>query len=118
VVEPGDHGIGGIGHFDSLYARFVKNFHDRYGIYAVRGPGIRAGNAEDRHIMDIAPTVLHLLNLEIPSWMDGKAMAGLFLPGAIGDARVSKPGRAEARAAVAKLLEAGRLPRLAPRKGG
>ena len=46
--------------------------HTITGILAMRGPGVRQGvRLENAHILDLAPTILHLLRLPIPEYMDG-----------------------------------------------
>ncbi len=54
-------------------------WHRPYGILAVRGPGIRADEQiYGATILDVAPTVLHLLGLPVGEDMDGKILAGAF----------------------------------------
>ena len=36
------------------------------------GPGIPAGYREDMHLLDVAPTVLDLLGLDVPATMRGR----------------------------------------------
>ena len=48
--------------------------HSQHGMYILSAPGKRGeGRSVERRIMDIAPTVLDLLGLEIPSEMEGKS---------------------------------------------
>jgi len=52
--------------------------HTMEGIVILRGPGIPAGQRiEGAHIIDVAPTVLSLMNLPIPDQMDGKPLLGM-----------------------------------------
>jgi N-acetylglucosamine-6-sulfatase len=46
----------------------------------VRGPGVPAGASSDRLVanIDIAPTVLDLAGVEVPSWMDGRSLRPFF----------------------------------------
>jgi predicted AlkP superfamily phosphohydrolase/phosphomutase len=47
--------------------------HAEEGIYILSGPGIPAGEfGEDRHLMDIAPTLLQLFGLPVPEDMQGE----------------------------------------------
>jgi arylsulfatase A-like enzyme len=51
------------------------------GIFAVKGPGVeRDKEIEGAKIVDIAPTVLYLLGLPVPSDMDGRVLEAAFLP--------------------------------------
>jgi len=50
--------------------------HTLTGILAMRGPGVRPGmSLDDAHIVDLAPTILRLLQLPIPPHMDGQFLA-------------------------------------------
>ncbi len=58
--------------------------HTPYGILAMAGPLIKPGALLDNpSILDIAPTILHLLGFSIPSYMEGKAWTEAFLSDAI-----------------------------------
>jgi hypothetical protein len=49
--------------------------HRMHGIFIASGPEIRAGQAiQDAHIMDLAPTILHLMGLPVPDDMDGDVL--------------------------------------------
>jgi predicted AlkP superfamily phosphohydrolase/phosphomutase len=55
--------------------------HTRRGIWVVVGPGARCGRIEERiSIVDVAPTVLHALGLEVPADVDGRVRLELFEP--------------------------------------
>jgi predicted AlkP superfamily phosphohydrolase/phosphomutase len=52
------------------------------GLFVAHGPEIDADAALDgMHILDIAPTLLHLHGQAVPERMDGKVRRGLFEPG-------------------------------------
>jgi hypothetical protein len=59
---------------------FKKNkeggsFHRLDGILILHGPGIRKGkNIVGAHRMDLAPTILYLLDLPVPKGFDGKVL--------------------------------------------
>jgi bisphosphoglycerate-independent phosphoglycerate mutase (AlkP superfamily) len=38
------------------------------------GPGIKPGRTENGHILDLAPTILALLNQPVPAGMEGKPL--------------------------------------------
>jgi len=48
--------------------------HAQHGMYIASVPGVNHGMEAERHITDIAPTVLSLLDVPVPSEMEGKAM--------------------------------------------
>ncbi len=54
--------------------------HRREGIFLAWGPSVRAGaQIEGARIIDLAPTILHLMGLSVPEYMDGRpieAVAG------------------------------------------
>ncbi|OIO91493.1 MAG: hypothetical protein AUJ92_16395 [Armatimonadetes bacterium CG2_30_59_28] len=59
----------------------LSGTHRLEGVLMMRGPAIRAGAQLDQaSIMDIAPTLLYLLNLPIPSDMDGKLLREALWP--------------------------------------
>jgi len=53
--------------------------HRREGIFAIKGKGIkRANNIGEMDIIDIAPTILHIAGVKIPSDIDGKILRNCF----------------------------------------
>ena len=48
--------------------------HREKGIFIAYGPAIKKGCTIDAHIVDIAPTVLHMVNMPVPSYTDGKVL--------------------------------------------
>ena len=53
--------------------------HRPEGILLTTGPGIKAGQRIDSvNLQDIAPTILHMSGLPIPSYMDGQVSTHLF----------------------------------------
>src|SRR5262249_34435132 len=55
--------------------------HQINGIVGVYGPGVRAGvELADAKIIDVAPTVLHLLGLPVQQDMDGRALEEALAP--------------------------------------
>lgn len=56
-----------------------KSCHEPEGILIAKGPDIRIeGERPVASIMDLAPTVLHILGLSIPKDMDGEVLQGIF----------------------------------------
>jgi predicted AlkP superfamily phosphohydrolase/phosphomutase len=78
LMELKDHAIIGDAHYADVYYRGNKNYHDKYGIFTILGPGIKNGKISDKKLIDLAPLVLHLLDLAVPSHMDGKVMSEIF----------------------------------------
>jgi hypothetical protein len=56
-----------------------EGYHDRVGMAIFRGPGIRKGaRIGECSNLDLAPTILHLLGLPIPSYMKGRVLEEIF----------------------------------------
>ncbi len=53
--------------------------HAQDGLYIASGPGVAAGARLDAHLLDIAPTVLEVLGLEVPEEMRGRSLASSLL---------------------------------------
>ncbi len=54
--------------------------HRRYGIFAIRGPGIKRGETiTGASLLDVAPTVLHLFGLPSGQDMDGRVLVEAFV---------------------------------------
>lgn len=79
----GVHIPGGIGQqtiFDVPRRWQAEN--KKFGIFMAYGPDIKqAGKIENVSILDLAPTILHLMGLEIPSDMDGRVLKEIFQEG-------------------------------------
>ena len=55
--------------------------HRLYGIILARAPAFKPGaKIENARLIDIAPTLLHLLDVPVPEDMDGKVLTSLFQP--------------------------------------
>ncbi len=53
--------------------------HRREGIFIAYGPGVRANSQLDEvSILDLAPTVMALLDQPVPQIMDGRVLQGIF----------------------------------------
>jgi predicted AlkP superfamily phosphohydrolase/phosphomutase len=53
--------------------------HERNGIIAIHGPGIKSGEKLDGDIIDIVPTVLAYFGISVPRHIDGKVLSGAFI---------------------------------------
>lgn len=62
----------------------ISGGHKPNGILIMRGPGIRPGTTiEGAELIDMAPTILHLLGEPVPAVMDGKVLTQAFSPDAL-----------------------------------
>ncbi len=53
--------------------------HRLHGLLIAHGPGVRAGQAVDNaRIIDLAPTILHVMGLPVPDDMDGRVLTELL----------------------------------------
>jgi len=58
-------------------APYYTGNHRPFAFVLARGPGIEAGRSLDGgHIVDIAPTILAMLGVEPPAYMEGRVWAG------------------------------------------
>jgi predicted AlkP superfamily phosphohydrolase/phosphomutase len=65
--------------------------HRDDGIFLAKGPPIRAGYAvQGAKIIDLAPTILHLLDVAAPSDVDGRVLEEIFTDSYLGGAPVRK----------------------------
>lgn len=53
--------------------------HIREGIFLAQGPVIGPGEIEEAHLVDLAPTILHLLDLPVPPDMDGSVLESMLV---------------------------------------
>jgi predicted AlkP superfamily phosphohydrolase/phosphomutase len=55
--------------------------HRTHGILIAQGPHIRAGaDPENARIVDLAPTILHLMGIDVPDDMDGRVLTEILTP--------------------------------------
>jgi predicted AlkP superfamily phosphohydrolase/phosphomutase len=66
------------------YSRGVSASHRMEGLLMMKGKRIKEGmTLEGAQIIDLAPSVLYLLNLPIPNSMDGRVLQKAFLDGTL-----------------------------------
>jgi predicted AlkP superfamily phosphohydrolase/phosphomutase len=73
--------------------RIISGDHHLHGVFLARGPDLRNGvEIDGAGIIDLAPTILHGLDLPVPDDMDGRVLEAIFLPGfsAAGKVRLEK----------------------------
>ena len=57
----------------------VPGSHDERGIFLAMGPGIEQGTVlEGARLIDVPPTILHAMELPVPSHMDGQVLTEVF----------------------------------------
>jgi len=65
--------------FEKVPTNGVGGMHRNDGIIMAHGQGIKKGaTLEGANICDLAPTILYLMGLEIPNYMDGKILADIL----------------------------------------
>ena len=68
--------------------------HRMEGIFIASGPPFRAGaTPEGATLLDIAPTVLHLLGVPVPGDMDGRVLTEILDPAFVPGRPEPRPGR-------------------------
>ena len=79
--DPGQNGLIRAGYAAQPFADsgHLTGNHALRGILAAAGPGITPGESPDARLLDLAPTLLHLLGLPALAHMDGRALD--FAPG-------------------------------------
>jgi hypothetical protein len=63
----------------------MNGSHRPEGLWVLAGRGVDPTVATEAAIVDVAPSVLHLAGLDVPSWMDGR-----LLPGIVGTPRIAE----------------------------
>lgn len=62
-------------------AKAISASHRLNGVLLMKGPGIKRGmHLKNANIMDLAPTILHVLGLPIPTDMDGRVLDEALTP--------------------------------------
>jgi len=75
--------------------------HNSRGVLILKGEGVREGPVEGAAVTDVAPTILYLMGLPVPSEMDGHVLEQAFTEGHLrsNPPRVGEPeGRADQQA--------------------
>lgn len=61
-----------------LIRKEMRGTHRSDGIFVVKGPSIRTSYKDFANIIDIVPTILTILGLDIPMEVDGRVIKGIF----------------------------------------
>lgn len=87
VFLPADMSAKALGTLDFSSHRFIERTygnsgdHRMEGILAASGDGLRRGaGIEDATILDLAPTILYMLDCPVPRAMDGRVLTSMFEP--------------------------------------
>ena len=56
----------------------LEGGHTPHGIFLAYGPNVQTATVQDASLIDLAPTILHLFNQEIPPDMDGRVLHQIF----------------------------------------
>lgn len=63
-----------------LHSTSYSAYHRANGIVIVSGPNIRKGELAGASLVDVTPTLLHLMGQPVPSAMDGRVLTAIFDP--------------------------------------
>lgn len=63
-----------------LHSTSYSAYHRPNGIVIVSGPNIRKGELAGASLLDVSPTLLHLMGQPVPSGMDGRVLTAIFEP--------------------------------------
>jgi predicted AlkP superfamily phosphohydrolase/phosphomutase len=70
----GSIGLGSVLTFENDTGPDDAN-HDTYGIFIMKGQGVEGrGQREGLNLLDVAPTVLHQMGIEVPADMEGRVI--------------------------------------------
>lgn len=64
--------------FSSLTENRAEGGHHIDGIFMASGPDFTTGEVENAEIVDVAPTLLHLMGAPVERHMDGRVLTGIF----------------------------------------
>lgn len=71
---------------EEMRHRRITGCHRPTGIFFAHGPAVQPGlSLAPASILDVAPTVLHLLGEPVPNWMDGRVLTEMLTPQALAD---------------------------------
>jgi len=69
---------------EEMRHRRITGCHRPNGIFFAHGPAVQPDlSLAPASILDVAPTVLHLLGEPVPNWMDGRVLAEMLTPEAL-----------------------------------
>ena len=69
---------------EEMRHRRITGCHRPNGIFFAHGPAVQPDlSLAPASILDVAPTVLHLLGEPVPSWMEGRVLTEMLTPEAL-----------------------------------
>lgn len=78
LEDQGYKDLVGIG-FDQFVKMKESGTHRSKGLFLIKGNNIKIREViQNANIMDIAPTILHIMGIPIPSYMDGRVLEEVF----------------------------------------
>ena len=83
----------------------MNGSHRPEGLWVLAGQGVAPTSRTEAAIVDVAPSVLHLAGLAVPSWMDGRLLPGIAGPAIIEDDDPAVPSLAMAEDHEAELRQ-------------
>lgn len=95
IIEWVDYGYWGRGRYDNRAPLFEKESHMEFttlpltgahrpeGVFIASGPDILPGHMDKISIMDVAPTMINLLGINTPEYMDGNSLRKIISPKAL-----------------------------------
>lgn len=63
-----------------LHSTSYGAYHRPNGIFVIRGPHVRTGRLQGASLLDMAPTILHVMGQPVPVEMDGRVLEAVFDP--------------------------------------
>lgn len=63
-----------------LHSTSYAAYHRPNGIFVIRGPHVRTGTLEGASLLDVVPTILHVMGQPVPAEMDGRVLTAVFDP--------------------------------------
>lgn len=63
-----------------LHSTSYSAYHRPNGIFILKGPNVRTGELQGASLLDVAPTLLHLMHQPVPGDMDGRVLSAVFRP--------------------------------------
>jgi predicted AlkP superfamily phosphohydrolase/phosphomutase len=63
-----------------LHSTTYSAYHRPNGIFVIKGPNVRTGELQGASLLDIAPTILHVMGQSVPVEMDGRVLSAVFDP--------------------------------------
>lgn len=87
-----------------------SGYHKQHGILIANGPDFKRGyTIENAHIYDIAPTILHLFGISIPSDIDGKILTDIFNNSEIVKRKIIHDKKTAIKNNISKLKNLGKI---------